>query len=484
MLNLIEKITSIFWETPSEVFMSEGLKEYYFGSGNKGLLLGELRLSIQDSRENLLIIAPNGRGVVSKFIIPSLFNLQGSAVVIDKGNNGDDKEIFKLTNGRLKAKGYNIKRFQPENACESLRFNPLARIDTNKEIEEVSSILIDYKLKLDSEGVKSFLAEELATADPNQAKNLEYFLVRQIKEGVKHLIHGVMVALKSFSKKEGNLKEFNFGAVRKIVERLMDIQDFQVREFIKENIDLGNWDYPYNSDWHHFTPWNVILEPTPPRRAAYLQRYREVILKAALSVLDLWSDPDIVNLTSSDNLEIEDLTAKETIIYVSVSEANIDKYSLIIQLFLLSCFKHCYNKQDSRENKEVYYFLNGFSSLTPFPQFPLWLDKLQDAKTSISVVLNSSEQIQKVYQVDPSNVDACWHYEYGERIKGFKTRLFLGAIDNKTSRYVENLFDYRDRGFLAEELGLLPYNQGLLVCDYRSPVVFEMKPFFEHKKFK
>ena len=485
MLNAIkEKLTSIFWENKksSEMVMSEGLKQHYFGSGNKGLVLGELRLSIQDTRKNLLIIAPNGSGVVSRFIIPSLLNLQASAVVIDKEINRGDKQIFNLTSGYLKSRGYNIKLFQPANVSESLRFNPLARIDTNKQIQELSSILTDYQLKLDSEDIKSFLAEELANADPNQTKNLEYFLFRKIKEGVRYLIHGVIVALKSFSIKEGNLKEFHFAAVRKILQRLMDLEDSEVREFIKENVNLGNWDYPQDENWHCFEPWNLVLEPLRPGRSKYSKRLTEVILKAALSTLDLWSDSDIVKLTSSDDLEIENLISKKTVIYIVVSEEDIEKYSFIIQLFLLSCFKYSYDNQETRESQEVYYFLNAFSCLTPFPQFALWLDKLQEAKTSISIVLNTSEQIQKVYQVDPSSVDAYWHYENEKRIKGFKTRLFLGGLDYETGKYVEGIFDYRDRPFLAEELRSLRYNQALLVCDYRSPVFFEIKSFAGDKK--
>lgn len=488
MLSAIkEKLISVFWNSkrPSQVFMSESLQQRYFGKENKGLVLGEMRLTAQDSRENLLMIGPGGSGIVSRFIIPSLLNLEGSAVVIDIEVNNGDKKVFNLTSDHLKAKGYNIKLFQLKDVANSLRFNPLARLNTNKEIQEVVDLLKDCRFKFDSDDIKSFLAEEIATVDPNkpnEAKNLEAYLLGRVKEDVKHLIHGVIVALKSSSIKEGNLNNVHFGAVRKIIERLTDKQDAEVREFIKKNINLRNWDYPYDKYWNQFEPWKWILDPISCQKDRYFERSREVILKTALSVLDLWSEPDIVDLTSSDNLELEDLTSKKTVIYIPISEMNMDKYSIIIQLFLLSCFKHCYDSREIEENEQVYYFLNSFDCITPFPCFALWLHMLEDAKTSISLILNSSEQIRRIYQIDSSNADACWAYDYGNKIKGFRTRVFLSGVDYHTCGYVKSIVDYRDGAFLAEQLRSLPNTQALVICDDRLPVLLEMKGFFEDKK--
>jgi len=488
MLNAIkEKLLSVFWERKrsSQIFMSESLRQRYFGTANKGLVLGELRLTTQDSRENLLMIGPGGSGIAPRFIVPSLLNLEGSAVVIDVEVNNGDKKVFNLTSDYLKAKGYNIKLFQLKDVANSLRFNPLARLKTNKEIQELVEMLRDYHLKLDSEDIKSFLAEEIATVDPSkpdEAKNLEAYLLGKIKRDVKHLIHGVMVALKNFSIEEGNLKNFHFGAVRKIIERLTNTEDVEAREFIKETINLCNGENPYHEYWDKFDPWRWALEPASCRKDRYLERCREVTLKTALLVLDLWSEPDIVDLTSSDNVEIEDLTSKKTVIYIPISEMDMDKYSLIIQLFLLRCFKHCYDNREVEESEQVYYFLNSFDCLTPFPKFALWLHMLRDAKTSISLILNSSEQIRRIYQIDPSNVDACWAYEYGNKIKGFRTRVFLSGVDHHTCKYVEGIVDYRDRTFLAEELRRLPYTQALVICDGMLPILLEIKGFCEDKK--
>lgn len=488
MLNTIkEKLVSIFLKRkkPSQVFMPESLRWRYFGTANKGLVLGELRLTDQDSKENLLMIGPGGSGIAPRFIVPSLLNLEGSAVVIDVEVNNGDKKVFNLTSDYLKAKGYNIKLLQVKDVANSLRFNPLAKIDTNKEIQELVEMLRDYHLKLDSEDIKSFLAEEIATVDPSrpdEAENLELYLLGEIEEGVKNLIQGVIIALKSFSIEEGNLKNFHFGAVRKIIERLADEEDLEVREFVKENINLRNWDYPYDEYWDKFHPWRWVLEPTSCRKDRYLERCREVTLKTALSVLESWSDPDIVDLTSSDDIKIEDLTSKKTVIYIPISEMDMDKYSIIIQLFLLRCFKHCYDNREVEESEQVYYFLNGFSCLTPFPNFALWLHMLRDAKTSISVILNSSEQIRRIYQIDPSNIDACWAYEYGNKIKGFKTRVFLSGVDHHTCKYVKGVVDYREGEFLAEQLRSLPYTQALVICDGRLPILLEIKGFFDSKK--
>ena len=101
------------------------------------------------------------------------------------------------------------------------------------------------------------------------------------------------------------------------------------------------------------------------------------MLSSARAALDLWSDPDIAELTATDSMDIGRLRDEKTVVYLIVPEDEMDYFSLILNLFYTVCFRHClreWDAEDERRNEgkePVFFFLDEFGNLGKDPQVSL-----------------------------------------------------------------------------------------------------------------
>ncbi|MGC1953743.1 MAG: type IV secretory system conjugative DNA transfer family protein, partial [Gammaproteobacteria bacterium] len=109
----------------------------FFRKRNDGLVFGKgRRISRAESFKNLALIAPTGSGKTTRFVIPNLLALEGSAVVTDPAG-----EIYQATAGHLAGRGFHIEVIQPADVSRSLRFNPLAYLQGHQELGELARTL-------------------------------------------------------------------------------------------------------------------------------------------------------------------------------------------------------------------------------------------------------------------------------------------------------------------------------------------------------
>jgi type IV secretory pathway TraG/TraD family ATPase VirD4 len=114
----------------------------YLNLKNKGLLLDgqNLCLSEKDSFQNVCVIARVGAGKTTRYIIPNVLNRanKNCSIVV----NDPKGEVYELTSGYMKLKGFKIIVIDPENIERSSSFNPFTEAKDEIELEQIAEILV------------------------------------------------------------------------------------------------------------------------------------------------------------------------------------------------------------------------------------------------------------------------------------------------------------------------------------------------------
>lgn len=123
-------------------FAEKSVYSRYLNHRNNGLLLdGEKAfLSEKDSFQNVCVMARNGAGKTSRYIIPNVLAKarQNCSLVI----NDPKGEVFDNTSAIMAKNGFNIIVIDPENLSRSSQFNPLTEAKQSIELEQIAEILV------------------------------------------------------------------------------------------------------------------------------------------------------------------------------------------------------------------------------------------------------------------------------------------------------------------------------------------------------
>lgn len=351
-------------------FIKKGLKENDFK-----LIRAKMPLSA-------LVVAPPGTGKTSGIILPNLYTLPNSCVVLDiKG------ELYAKSAGyRQKCFNNEILLFNPFSWDNTLFFNPF----DNSIVKEMEYIHIK---KLAEQVAGTIFVGEKGKENDHwivSAKTLFVFFAEYNMQKFKHTTLGDLAQ----APKKDYFDELD--------------EEFG-RECIKENEDTGENERDYNVDtfkvWLKQVANDESIDDNTRNQARAYSTAAEQEFASIKSTYDtfmkVFSNPQVANATSKMNFKFEDLREKRLTMYVVIQTEDMDILAPLVRIFIESLFKKLMSgAENSDPEKFIYCLLDEFVRFGKMP-FLLEAPALCRSYGLIPVfVTQSYEQIKKYYGED------------------------------------------------------------------------------------
>ncbi|MNP06703.1 Conjugal transfer protein TraG [compost metagenome] len=148
-------------------------------------------------------------------------------------------------------------------------------------------------------------------------------------------------------------------------------------------------------------------------------------------------------LTTSNNIEFEDLGNKKTAIYV-ISPDSHSTYNYILTIFYGQLLQRMYAQADrngGRLDNPVYLLLDEFANIGKIPDFNQKLSTSRSRGISISIIVQSIDQLIDLYKDLHENI-----------IANCDTQIFLGSKSIKTCEYVSKSLGQKTIKFQSKSI--------------------------------
>lgn len=215
------------------------------------------------------------------------------------------------------------------------------------------------------------------------------------------------------------------------------------------------------------------------------------ILSSARAALDLWSDPDVIQITATDSIDIESFRTQKTITYLIAPEHQIEYFSLILNLFYTACFESFLEMGDDPDLLPVFFFLDEFGNLGKIPRFASIATTLRKRRCSLCIILQELSQLETLY-----GKDAAKSIFSG----GMANKLFFSGLDLDTCQYLEKVLGKNtvyDTAFggisdharviaqplmSLDEVRMMDKQTGILISGSERPIKLPMLPYYKNPK--
>ena len=428
-------------------FLKPNQKSDFLSSRNKGLLLdGEKsRISVKESFQNVCIYARVGIGKTTKYIIPNVLDKakENASLVV----NDPKGEVYRSTAGYMRACGFNVVLFNPQDINLSNLFNPLSEARNEIELEQVAEILI----KAGNPGEK----------DPYWNNGA----IRILK---------VLIKCLSF----GDRRYFNLPNLTHLLQNFGN-QGEGLEEWISQNC----WDPQFPSDESVYNEWRGALIGS--------EKTIQTFVGICLTSLKALGNRDIRAFFSKSDYDLRNLRKKKTVIYFVTPPEHGEYYSFIVSLFFRSVFNECMRPEHLEGKSLPVYILYDEFGNSFINDFVSVATTIRGYGVSLSIVLQSSSQLPMKYGVETSKAIQ----------GGFNTNMCLCAADlvtadyfsqlcgrvvEKRTKYERDLVPTREEYnlFNSDAVRTMEEDECLIISKNRHPLRLSMTPFYMNRKFK
>ncbi len=413
-------------------FMTTGEMKEAFPPREKGLVIGNNRMTLKDSFNHLAVMGVTGAGKTSLYGMPNIYQCEGSFVVTDlKGS------MYRNSAGYLKQKGYKIKILNPRDLNQSQQFNRLAYIRRKPELRKLAQTLAE-----NAEGGKSFWVNAAANA-----------------------IYLVLVFQLELDKPE----YFNLSNTRWILNH-MNTPGNSLNSLMMEK--LKSFEY---SEYLAFKSQD--------------QKVIDSVLSTARIALDLWSDEDVQILTDQDTMGLHSLRKEKTAVFIIIPPHEISYYSMLLNQFYSACFSQCLEMDVTENDYPLFFFMDEFGNMGKIDNFANIITTLREKKCSISIMLQSVSQLAAIYGQENAKTIfeggignklflsglGATTAEQVERLLGHNT-----VYDTVTGGVSERAKTVQQPLMYADEIRMIRDHEALFISKNRRPVYANLIPFYKN----
>lgn len=175
------------------------------------------------------------------------------------------------------------------------------------------------------------------------------------------------------------------------------------------------------------------LKPEHPGRKEYenfstaADKTMQSIVVSTISKITAFDTPAMQKITTSNNINFDELGQKKLALFV-ITSASDSTYDFISTIFFSQMLQKLYVQADRNGgtlNHQVYFLLDEFANIGQIPDFNKKLSTTRSLGISISVVVQSLDQLEALYKENYENI-----------LGNCDTQVFLGSQSIKTCEYI------------------------------------------------
>lgn len=420
-----------------------------------------------DKFDHTLIIGSTGSGKTISCILPLIFNLgsAGESMVI----NDTKGELYSYTSDYLKKKGYKVKIVNLRDALASDGWNPLHlpyKYYKENNIDEAGDMIENFSKSLCKNlSSKDMYWEKSATA---VLSALCYALIEDATDESQVNLYSIYNLLVEHGNK--SIDRFN-------------------------SLDL----------YFQSKPFGSLAKMSYATGSFAKGETRATLFSVLATVIKMFSDTGIANLTSRTDFELQDIGKEKTAVFLIIPDEKESRHELAT-LFIDQCYQALVNTAQTMPNGKmpirINFILDEFANMPPISSISNKITVSRSRNIRFYLVLQDFDQLKETYKESAGTIKSnCTNWIYlltadNDTAKEISTRLGKYTIASNrvsTSTRLEQI-DYNisnDKSLLGREL-LMPeelmrfkLGNGLFIPSRDYPVKAIFKPIFDYNiKYK
>jgi type IV secretion system protein VirD4 len=332
--------------------------------------------------KNILVIGGSGSGKTRFFVKPNLMQMHSSYVITDP------KGTVLIECGKMLTKNdYKIKVLNTINFKKSMRYNPFAYIQSEKDILKLVNTIIvntrgegqqateDFWVKAEKllyQAYIGYIWYEAPEDEQNFAMLIDFIDASEAREDDENFKNAVDLLFEELEEKDPN--------------------HFALRQYKKYKLAAGK------------TAKSILIS-----------------CGARLAPFDI---KELRELTLVDDLELDTLGEKKTALFVIISDTD-STFNFIVSIMYSQLFNLLCNKADDvyggRLPIHVRCLLDEFSNIGQIPQFEKLIATIRSREISASIILQSKSQLKAIYKDNADTIEG-----------NCDSTLFLGGKEKTT----------------------------------------------------